>query len=378
MLWSALASARVLLGDTAGAHAALDEWEREDPRPVAMYRPIVRALSGGHPDSGVRDEVVPLPPRAPVNLTTASLAAANVELADALEQPQVAAGALGVLTEAYSRGLRFLPGWGGFVPRLAGVAHLLDGSYDDAEVWLHRAAADAVHAGAAGELAHTRYDLARVGLAASTSFETGELLETAIAGFGRLGYRPLATAARRLAGKPDLQETTGAATTRFIMVTDLVGSTPLARRVGDVRFVELLREHNRIVRTRLRQFDGVEFKHTGDGIAAWFLTGGAAVECALRISEDLERSNLGRPDDPLAIRIGISSGEVVREGTDMFGIAVNMAFRVCDHATDGRVLVSHDVPPFVRDASFEFVTFGDVVLKGFTDAQRLYAVTPTK
>ena len=113
-------------------------------------------------------------------------------------------------------------------------------------------------------------------------------------------------------------------------------------------------------------------------IAAWFLTGGAAVECALRICEDLERSNPGGPDDPLAIRIGISSGEVVREGTDMFGIAVNTAFRVCDHARDGRVLVSQDVPPLVRDPSLQFVSVGDVVLKGFTDAQRLYAVTPLR
>ena len=114
------------------------------------------------------------------------------------------------------------------------------------------------------------------------------------------------------------------------------------------------------------------------GIAAWFLTAGAAVECALRIREDLEQSNVGRPDDPLEVRIGIAAGEVVSDGSDMFGLAVHTAFRVCDHARDGRILVSQDVPSLVRDAPFGFESVGDVVLKGFVDPQRLYAVTTAR
>ena len=158
------------------------------------------------------------------------------------------------------------------------------------------------------------------------------------------------------------------------MVTDIIDSTPLTQRVGDRRFVELLREHNRIVRTRLQQFDGVEFKHTGDGIAAWFLTAGAAVECGLLILEDLERANADRAEEALFIRIGIAAGEVVTDGADVFGLAVITAFRICDHARDGRILVSKEVPPLARNTDIAFVGFGDVVLKGFSDPTPLYAV----
>ncbi|MBV8950423.1 MAG: adenylate/guanylate cyclase domain-containing protein [Actinobacteria bacterium] len=162
----------------------------------------------------------------------------------------------------------------------------------------------------------------------------------------------------------------------MIMVTDIVGSTPLIRRVGDRRFVELLKEHNRIVRTRLRQFDGVEFKHTGDGIAAWFLDPSAAVECALRIEDDLERSNSGRTD-PLHIRVGMSAGEVVDDEGDLYGIAVVTAFRICDHARDGRVLASSELRSLVTGERFGFVKIGDTNLKGFTQPLPVYAVART-
>ena len=230
--------------------------------------------------------------------------------------------------------------------------------------WLRTAEADVRASGACGRSARVRYDIARCLLASGA--DAGSTLGDAIEGFERLGYRTLLRAARRLAGRSDEGPAAESGATRVIMVTDLIDSTPLAQRVGGQRFVELLREHNRIVRTRLQQFDGVEFKHTGDGIAAWFVTAGAAVECGLLILEDLERSNATR-DEPLFIRIGIAAGEVVNEGADVLGVAVITAFRICDHARDGRIVVSKEVPPLVGNAGFRFVSFGDVSLKGFSD-----------
>jgi class 3 adenylate cyclase len=369
LLWSALASARALRGDVDGAQAALDEWELEDARPTALYRILLAALF----DERGGDAPVPalIQPGASVNLMSVSLAATAVELADALDRPEIATDALELLAAAYAKGIRFTPGWCAFVPRLAGVACLLAGSHREALEWLRTAESDAVRLGAAGEAARARYDIAR-GLLASGADATTEFAE-AIEAFERLGYRQLLRAARRRAGKSD-DATPESGATRVIMVTDIVDSTPLTRRVGDRRFVELLREHNRIVRTRLQQFDGVEFKHTGDGIAAWFLTAGAAVECGLLTLDDLERSNTTRPDDPIFIRIGIASGEVVCEGADVYGLAVITAFRICDHARDGRILVSKEVPQLARNTDIRFVPFGDVALKGFTEETPLYAV----
>ena len=138
------------------------------------------------------------------DLISLGLAGRAVELADALGQPGLAANALEVLDEGYARGVRFPAGWCTFVPRLAGVACLLAGDHDAAEEWLSRALIDAEQAGAAGELARTRYDLARTRIAAGRSVEAIDLLDVAITEFERLGYQPLLVAARSLAGKPDL------------------------------------------------------------------------------------------------------------------------------------------------------------------------------
>ena len=69
---------------------------------------------------------------------------------------------------------------------------------------MSRALVDAEQAGAAGEVARTRYDLARTLIAAGRSVEATDLLDVAIAEFEQLGYRPLLTAARSLAGRHDV------------------------------------------------------------------------------------------------------------------------------------------------------------------------------
>jgi class 3 adenylate cyclase len=377
LLWSAVANARTLLGDTIGAHRTLDDWQRADPHAAARFRELVRAFASptASTSGGAGPPFAPMTPAgAPLDLISLALAASDVELADALGQPHLAVNARELLTAGYERGVRFSAGWCLFVPRLAGVACLLAGDHDAAEHWLHRALADAEHAGAAGELARARYDLARTLIAAGSSAEATDFLEVAITEFEQLGYRPLLVAARRLAGKPDIAPLSDAPDTRVILITDLVDSTPLNQRLGDRRFVELLREHNRVVRTRLRQHDGVEFKHTGDGIGATFFTAGAAVQCALGIRDDIERFNENR-DERLQIRIGLSSGSVISNEGDLFGLAVIEAFRVCDHATEGRILVSPDVPPLVHGAgTFGFRPIGEIALKGFSNTRTLYEV----
>ena len=218
-----------------------------------------------------------------------------------------------------------------------------------------------------------------MGAARGGTFHRGaaELLDDAIVDLEHLGYRPLHVAARRLAGKPDLAPPGDDASWRVILITDLVDSTPLNQRLGDRRFVELLREHNRVVRSRLRQHDGVEFKHTGDGIGATFFTGGAAIECALGIQTDIEQFNIAR-EEPLQVRIGVSAGNVISNEGDLFGMAVIEAFRVCDHATHGRILVSPDVPATrctwaaKPPSGFPRESARPRLVKGFSNTRTLY------
>ena len=126
-------------------------------------------------------------------------------------------------------------------------------------------------------------------------------------------------------------------------------------------------------RTRLRQHDGVEFKHTGDGIGATFFTAGAAVQ-SLGIQDDIDKLNESH-DEPFQIRIGLSAGSVINNEGDMFGLAVVEAFRVNNHATEADILVSPDVPPLVHGGeAFTFRSIGEIALKGFSNTRTLYEV----
>jgi adenylate cyclase len=155
-----------------------------------------------------------------------------------------------------------------------------------------------------------------------------------------------------------------------LLITDIVGSTGLNLRAGDQRWIELLREHNQVVREQLLTHDGVQFKHTGDGICAWFSNAESAVESALGMIVDLDRHNLLHPDYEIRIRCGIASGAPLGEGDDLFGIAVALASRLCGIASGSEVLVADDVARAARSGRGGGVQFREaeaVRLRGFPD-----------
>ena len=108
-----------------------------------------------------------------------------------------------------------------------------------------------------------------------------------------------------------------------------MGSTALNVRTGDAAWVDLVEEHDHTVRSCLRQHGGVEFKHTGDGIGAWFANPADAVDCAMQMGRDLERASVQHPDTPLMMRAGVAMGEPVEYGGDLFGLSVVRASRAC-------------------------------------------------
>ena len=54
------------------------------------------------------------------------------------------------------------------------------------------------------------------------------------------------------------------------MFTDLVSSTALTQRIGDEAAQQVVETHDAAVREALAGHDGVQVKHTGDGIMAAF------------------------------------------------------------------------------------------------------------
>jgi class 3 adenylate cyclase len=160
-----------------------------------------------------------------------------------------------------------------------------------------------------------------------------------------------------------------------ILFTDIVSSTALTQRLGDARAQELVRAHNAIVRDALRSYGGTEIKHTGDGIMASFPTASGALECAVEIQRNMEQGtrNMALPRS-MEVHIGLNAGEPMAEESDLFGTSVQLARRICDHATTGQILVSNVVRELAAGKGFLFADIGEVVPKGFEEPVRLYEV----
>ena len=158
---------------------------------------------------------------------------------------------------------------------------------------------------------------------------------------------------------------------RAIMFTDIVGSTEMTARLGDVAATELVRAHDSLVRRALARYAGREVKHLGDGVMASFDSTAAAVECARAIQKSFARYNQASPE-PIHIRIGLDCGEPVEDSRDLFGSTVQRASRICNAAGTDQILVSNAVREECEDES-GFADCGSKELKGFREPVRVFA-----
>jgi len=153
-----------------------------------------------------------------------------------------------------------------------------------------------------------------------------------------------------------------------VMFTDIVGSTDLAARLGDQRWLDLRGAHDGLVRTQLGRYRGEEVATTGDGFLATFDGPARAVRCAAEITSAVR--SLG-----IEIRAGLHTGEVETQDGQIAGIAVHIAARVMAFAGEGRVLVSGTVKDLVVGSAIQFADRGSHSLRGIPGDWRLYEVT---
>ncbi|MGH8102350.1 MAG: nickel-binding protein [Chthoniobacterales bacterium] len=161
---------------------------------------------------------------------------------------------------------------------------------------------------------------------------------------------------------------------RTVLFTDIVESTALTQTLGDEAAMALFDVHNSVVRNALSNLGGREVKHTGDGIMASFVSPAAAVKCATQIQRDLARHEKNQRDVPLKVRIGAAAGEPVEQHDDLFGCTVQLAARLCSHASPEQILVSSAIAELCLGKGFSFQDLGEVVLKGFDRPIRAHAV----
>lgn len=160
-----------------------------------------------------------------------------------------------------------------------------------------------------------------------------------------------------------------------IMFTDMVGFTALTQR-DERHAMELLDEQMRLVRSVLPKYKGREIKTIGDAFLVEFASSLDAVTCAIAIQTALEKINSERPDDrSIRLRIGIHLGDVIHQGADLAGDAVNIASRIEALALPGGICLTAPVHASVLNkvnCSFDSLGFPD--LKNVTAPVEVFRV----
>lgn len=161
-----------------------------------------------------------------------------------------------------------------------------------------------------------------------------------------------------------------------ILAADVVGYTRLME-ADEIGTLAALRARRREVLTPLvAKHHGRVFKLMGDAAFVEFASAVNALACAIELQTELNRVNEGLPDDRrIYLRIGVNLGDVVAEGSDLYGEGVNLATRLQELAEPGGICVSAKLRDEVnRKIEAVFHDLGERVLKNVSAPVRAYRV----
>jgi class 3 adenylate cyclase len=174
--------------------------------------------------------------------------------------------------------------------------------------------------------------------------------------------------------RPDFGALTAPDGTVTLVFSDMEGFTAMTERLGDSRAHRVVQKHHAIVREKTRAHGGNEVELRGDGFLLAFADPARALRCCIDMQRAFAAYSEAHPEEPLRIRVGLHTGEAIRDADRFFGKTVIQAFRIADLARGGEILVSHELRQRVADAAdLAFDAGREVELKGISGSHRLFA-----
>ncbi len=157
------------------------------------------------------------------------------------------------------------------------------------------------------------------------------------------------------------------------MFDDIKDSTSYISQHGDLKWQELMQQHNDLLHPIIERQPGQVVKNLGDGSLATFPNAAEAVRAALEIQAELRRHNRrAGAGSQLYIRLGLHTGRALLGAVDVLGLAVSLASRVCDQANADEVVISEATYRQAGNAAAEFEAVGRQRLKGIAEPVALY------
>src|SRR5262249_49367887 len=147
-----------------------------------------------------------------------------------------------------------------------------------------------------------------------------------------------------LPGQPAMERRLAA-----ILAIDVVGYSRLMEQHETATF-ERLRAHRReLFEPEIEKHHGRIFKLIGDGLLAELASIVDAVECAAMLQRGMaERNDDIAESERIVVRMGVHVGDVIVEGDDRHGDAVNVAARLQQLAEAGGICISGTAVDQVR------------------------------
>ena len=180
---------------------------------------------------------------------------------------------------------------------------------------------------------------------------------------------------RRLVDEPPLGLPADLHGTVTLLFTDIEASSRLFNDLGDAAAQEVIRDHHTLLAAQAEICGGHIVKTQGDGAMIAFRGASQALRCAVATQEAIERWNVAHDSTPIKVRMGLHTGEAIREGDDFAGRAVVVAARIASEATGGEVLVSdvlHQLTASTGEFSFDEPRAVD--LRGLDGSQVVYSL----
>ena len=133
--------------------------------------------------------------------------------------------------------------------------------------------------------------------------------------------------------------------------SDIVGYSKMVERDESLAH-RMLKEHNKIIDKAVISNDGRVVKYIGDSVFAEFASSDNACKAGLKIQDNLkQRNSLSRKDERIHIRLGVHTGDAIREEGDLFGNDINIASRIESIAQPDSVFISDAVLQNVNSPS---------------------------
>jgi adenylate cyclase len=161
-----------------------------------------------------------------------------------------------------------------------------------------------------------------------------------------------------------------------VLCADVQGYSRLME-ADEAGTLETLNRYRAAMAGLVNRHDGRIVNTWGDSVIAEFASVVEAVQCAAEIQQEISTQDSDRPDaQRMRFRIGINLGDVLVDGSDIYGDGVNIAARLQELAEPGGVVISGSVYEQVHHKlSLGFDCLGRQPVKNIADPVMSYRVT---